>query len=185
MYEALAGRRSTRLRPETSMRSLEVTLAANRLERTRSLIWNAEARRRYFDVWEFLRFLVSGGTSASTNMTVFWLMRFHHSFQFSLLTGSAAGLTLSFLLSKLFAFVSRSWRRTGGEVVRFLLIYSLGLSIYWSAATLTRHILTGIGVSAVVAEWVGILAGSGCMMLTSYLGHRLFTYRKQQRVADF
>ena len=43
----------------------------------------------------------------------------------ALLTGIATGITISLVLSKLFAFRSRSWRRTAYEAAR-LAVYATG-----------------------------------------------------------
>jgi putative flippase GtrA len=129
------------------------------------------------DLREFVRFVAAGLTSAAVNLTAVGFARKLLSFDTALLVGLVAGLTTSFLLSKLFAFRSPSWDQAGREVVKFLTIYGTGCVFYWLiAVALRRFLLAGILPSR-AAELVAVLGGSAVMMLTSYFGHRFYTYR--------
>lgn len=133
------------------------------------------------DIREFARFLLVGVIATIGNLAAVYLARAFVSFECALLAGIAAGITLSFLLSKLFAFASHSWKRTGGEFVRFLIVYSVGCALYWGVAVaLGRFFLAG-SLSPRTAELGGAVVGAGTMALTSYLGHRFITYRTYQR----
>jgi len=133
------------------------------------------------DVREFARFVISGVTATIGNMVAVWLTRCFLSFEIALLAGIATAITLSFALSKVFAFRSRSWNSAVGEVARFLIVYATGCAIYWTAAVSIRMFLLAHGVAVEAAELGGVLVGAGTMMLTSYCGHRFFTYRTYQR----
>jgi putative flippase GtrA len=87
-------------------------------------------------------------------------------------------------LSKLFAFNSRSWSGAGGEAARFLVVYGVSCAVYWAVAMVCRRILQAHGVPVGTAETAGVLFGAGTMMVTSYVGHRFFTYRTYQGVAQ-
>jgi putative flippase GtrA len=129
------------------------------------------------DVREFARFVLSGVAATIGNVTAVWLARRFLSFDIALLAGIATAITISFALSKFFAFRSRSWNRTVGEAARFLIVYATGCAMYWMVAVIIRKFLLAHGVAVEAAELVGILVGAGTMMLTSYCGHRFFTYR--------
>ena len=133
------------------------------------------------DVREFARFVLSGVTATIGNVTAVWLARRFLSFEIALLAGIATATTISFSLSKLFAFRSRSWNRAVGEAARFLIVYTTGSTIYWMIAVFIRMFLLARGVAVEIAEPGSILVGAGTMMLTSYCGHRFFTYRTYQR----
>lgn len=133
------------------------------------------------DVREFARFVLSGVTATIGNMVAVWLARRFLSFEVALLTGIATATTISFALSKFFAFRSRSWNRAVGEAARFLIVYATGCAMYWMVAVFIRMFLLAHGVAVEAAETGGILVGAGTMMLTSYCGHRFFTYRTYQR----
>lgn len=136
------------------------------------------------DVREFARFFLSGVTATIGNMAAVWLARRFLSYETALLAGIAAGITISFALSKVFAFRSRPWNRAAGEAARFLIVYGTGCLIYWVLAIFVRTFLLAHGVPVQAAEPMGILAGAGSMMVTSYCGHRFFTYRTYQRAAS-
>jgi putative flippase GtrA len=133
------------------------------------------------DVREFTRFVLSGITATLGNMVAVWLARRFLSFEIALLAGIATAITISFVLSKLFAFRSRPWNRAVSEAARFLIVYVTSCAIYWKVAILIRMFLLAHGVPVEGAEPGGILAGAGTMMATSYCGHRFFTYRTYQR----
>jgi putative flippase GtrA len=136
---------------------------------------------RAFDVREFIRFVVAGVAAAAGNIATVWITRHFLPFEIALVLGIGAGLVTSFLLSKLFAFESRSWSLAGGEAARFLAVYSLGSGLYWAVAVVFASVAIARGAQAGVAEMGGVLIGSGVMMLSSYFGHRFFTYRTHQR----
>jgi putative flippase GtrA len=133
------------------------------------------------DVREFARFTLSGVSATIGNITAVWLTRRFLSFEVALLAGIATAITVSFALSKFFAFRSRSWKPAVGEAVRFLIVYATGCALYWTVAVFIRMFLLGHGAAVEAAEPGGVLVGAGTMMLTSYCGHRFFTYRTYQR----
>jgi len=133
------------------------------------------------DVREFARFALSGLAATTGNMLTVWLTRRFLSFEIALLAGIATAIAISFALSKFFAFRSRSWNRAVGEAARFLIVYATGCAVYWMVAVFVRMFLLAHGMAVEAAEPGGILVGAGTMMLTSYCGHRFFTYRTYQR----
>lgn len=132
------------------------------------------------DIREFIRFFFTGVTATVGNIAAVWAARHVVPYEIALVAGLVAGLTMSFLLSKLFAFNSRSWERASGEVVRFLLVYAGGCLMYGAVAIVSARCALAYGLGADAAELGGALAGSASMTLTSYFGHRFFTYRTYQ-----
>jgi putative flippase GtrA len=126
---------------------------------------------------EFLRFVLTGLTATVGNLAAVWTARQFVPFEIALLAGIGAGLTVSFTLSKLFAFESRSWRGAKGEAARFLLVYGASSGVYWLVAVVVRRVAMAQGLSQSLAVFGGVIVGAGTMMVTSYLGHRFFTYR--------
>jgi putative flippase GtrA len=150
-------------------------------ERLRPALAGEPVKAAAIDMREFTRFFLSGVTATIGNMGAVWLARRFLPFETALLAGIATGITISFALSKVFAFRSRPWNRAVGEAARFLIVYATGCSIYWALAIIVRTFLLARGVPIQAAEPAGILAGAGSMMVTSYCGHRFFTYRTYQR----
>jgi putative flippase GtrA len=136
------------------------------------------------DIREFARFVLTGAAATLGNLATVWLTRYFVPFEISLLAGIVAGLSISFMLSKMFAFGSRSWNRSGAEATRFLAVYTLSSAVYLGVAELSQRLALLHGVAAEMAEFGGVLVGAGTMMLTSYFGHRFFTFRTYQRAAE-
>ena len=130
-----------------------------------------------FDVGEFARFVASGLAAACGNFAVVWLVRLCQPFAIALLAGIAAGLIISFVLTKWFAFGSRSFDQTRGEATRFLIVYAIGCVAYWVVAMVTRSLVHRYGWSIGLAEAGSVLFAAAAMMFTNYFGHRLFTYK--------
>jgi putative flippase GtrA len=136
------------------------------------------------DIHEFARFVLTGVTATVGNIAAVWLARLFVSFELALLAGIVAGLTISFALSKFFAFGSRSWERAGGEAARFLIVYAVSCAMYWGVAVVIARFVLMYAIAPQTAEFGGVLVGAGMMTLTSYFGHRFFTYRTYQRAAE-
>lgn len=133
--------------------------------------------KRLVDIRELLRFIFSGLTAATANISVTWMVRPYLSFGTSLLVGLSAGFSASFILSKWFAFRSFSRRRAPAELRRFTAVYAFGASIYWIVAFSMRRVLNSFEIPTKLADLGSIVGGGTVMMLSSYLGHRFFTYR--------
>lgn len=136
------------------------------------------------DVFELSRFVLSGIFATLGNLAAVWLVRFFATFETALVAGIVAGLTISFTFSKLFVFNSPSWRRSGGEAVRFVIVYTGSCVAYLAVAVVIHRCGLLHGIASGIAEGGAILVGAGTMVLTSYFGHRFFTYRTYRSVAE-
>jgi hypothetical protein len=93
-----------------------------------------------------------------------------------MLLGILIGTTLS-SLTKLFAFRSRSWLRSKYEASCFLIAYGIALFFYSIIVLASSYLLQDLNVAAGVADMSGVVLGYAVMVVTSYLGHRFFTYQ--------
>lgn len=139
------------------------------------------ARSQAVDIAELARFIVTGVTATLGNLGVVWIARHFLSFQLALAPGVATGFLISFALSKVFAFRSKSWDGAGGEMGRFIVVYLFGCICYWGVAVVVGRLLSKHGFAPAVSETAGVLMAAGTMMVTSYFGHRFFTYRSFER----
>lgn len=130
---------------------------------------------------ELTRFLLAGGLATAGNLAAVWAAGIFMSFKLSLLVGIGVGMTISFFATKIFAFRARDWSRSGHEAGRFLLVYGIGLVLYWSTALVAKGFLIKAGLSDVAAESAAVIVGAGVMLVTSYFGHRFFTYSSAAR----
>lgn len=133
--------------------------------------------RTLVDPAEFARFVASGVTATAGNLAVVWVLRRMVEYHFALVGGAATGLSISFAMSKLFAFRSHEDFGLNGELGRFLMVWGLGTCVYMAVALIMGTIVLPLWLPEGPAEMGGALCGAGSMAVTSYLGHRFFTYR--------
>ena len=142
------------------------------------------ASRNAVDPWEFARFIGTGITATLGNLGAVWISGHYVTYGFSLAVGILAGFILSFSLSKLVAFKSPSWRHAPGEMVRFLIVFATGALIYWIVGFIVGHYVLPTYLDRQKAELGGAVIGASIMTLTSYFGHRFFTYNTFSTTAD-
>lgn len=124
---------------------------------------------------EFACFCLAGLTAAAANLGAVWIARNFFALERAVFCGILAGILISFILSKFVVFNAGKSEQTGRELALFIAIYGFGSTVYWTVA------VTGAGV---LTRWLGrwdaevaaTILGAGCMMVTSYLGHKLFTF---------
>lgn len=137
---------------------------------------------KILDIHEFLRFVCVGLVATSGNLLAVALVRKSCSFDTTLTIGVMTGMVLSFLLSKFFAFRSRSMHFAPGELWRFLFVYAISAGCYWVVSHRAKPI-AAMYLGERFAEYVAILVGCCTMAVVSYVGHRFFTYRRAVQVA--
>ena len=124
---------------------------------------------------EFGRFLVTGGIAAGANVLSRWLLNFVMPFEWAVVVAYLVGMTTAYVLSKLFVF-SRSGRSVGDEFFRFALVNVVALVQVWLVSVgLARYLFPAIGFTW-HAEDVAHLIGVVIPAVTSYLGHRHFSF---------
>lgn len=133
------------------------------------------------DPWEFVRFVATGIIATVGNLAMVWLIRGISSYGAALLCGVATGFTISFVLSKTFAFRSREAFGVNGELVRFLFVYGCGVCAYMGIGLIAGTLVLPHFLPQRWAELGGAFLGAATMTFTSYFGHRFFTYRAHRR----
>lgn len=127
---------------------------------------------------QFWTFVAVGGLAAIVN----WFSRIMFSaqgfpFEFAVIVAYIFGMATAYLLSRMFVF-ERTGRSLASEIWRFVLVNIVALVIVWIVSvSLERWILPQIGWTwrpAEVAHGIGILSP----IVTSYFGHRFFTFGK-------
>ena len=131
------------------------------------------------DFREIGRFLTTGIVATLGNMAVVWLLRGTWPLKPSLAAGFVTGMAISFVMMKTFAFKAREWNGAQGEMLRFLIVYAVGTGCYAVAALAGEHALVTLGMPGRIAALGGVFAGGAVMAVTSYVGHRHFTYRRR------
>ena len=127
---------------------------------------------------QFWTFLLVGGLAAVVN----WFSRIMFSaqgfpFEFAVVIAYIFGMATAYLLSRIYVF-EKTGRSLGSEIWRFVLVNMVALLIVWIVSvSLERWILPQLNWTwrpAEVAHGIGILSP----IISSYFGHRFFTFGK-------
>lgn len=130
---------------------------------------------RTFIAGEFGKFLATGGVAAGVNLVTRWLFSHVMSFELAVVFAYLCGMTTAYVLARIFVF-ARSGRSMTDEIVRFALVNVLGLAQVWLVSVgLARFLFPAIGWTW-YAEEIAHFVGVAVPAVTSYLGHRHFSF---------
>lgn len=125
---------------------------------------------------QFLRFLAAGGIAAAANFISRILFSHYICYELAIVMAYLIGMTLAFVLMRGAVFMA-----DGGSLRRQVAWFT-GVNILAVVQTLVvsllfaRYILPAFGVYE-KAELIGHAFGVAVPIVTSYVGHRLFTFR--------
>ena len=126
---------------------------------------------------QFLRFLLTGGFAAAVNIGSRYLFNFVMPFEYAVLVAYLCGMATAFVLARLFVFEA-SGRSLGSDFYRFAIVNVFALALTWLISVgLVRYVFPAIGFTWYandVAHIIGVLAPA----VTSFVGHRFYTFRK-------
>jgi putative flippase GtrA len=124
---------------------------------------------------EFLKFLVTGGLAAVVNLASRYGLNYFMPFEVAVLAAYLIGMTTAYVLARLFVFQT-SGRSVASEFRRFALVNVVALAMVWLISVgLARLLFPAVGFTwhaDDIAHLVGVLAPA----VTSYFGHRLYTF---------
>lgn len=128
---------------------------------------------------EFGRFLLTGGMAAGVNVVARWLLSHAMAYEIAVVLAYLVGMTTAYLLSRAFVF-ARSGRSVMDEAGRFALVNMVALVQVWIVSVgLARLAFPAVGFTW-HAEDVAHLIGVAIPAVTSYLGHRHFSFSKRR-----
>lgn len=126
---------------------------------------------------QFLKFLVTGGLAAAVNLVCRYLLDFLVPFELAVALAYLAGMTVAYLLARAYVF-DASGRGQASEFKRFAVVNLFALVVVWVVSVgLARIVFPAIGFTwhaDDIAHLIGVLAP----VVTSYLGHRHYTFRR-------
>ena len=124
----------------------------------------------------FLRFLATGGLAAALNMGSRVLFGQVVSYELSVALAYCVGVVSAFVLMRLFVFEAAGGA-AHAQFSRFVLVNILGFAVVWVVSVgLARGVFPAIGFrwhADTIAHAIGVASSA----LTSYQGHRLFSFR--------
>jgi putative flippase GtrA len=126
--------------------------------------------------FEFLRFLAVGGFAAAVNFGSRILYNLWTGYSVAILLAYLTGMVTAFLLNRTYVFPQGS-NSTARSALLFTAINVLAALQTWGVSILlARYLLPSMGVRKFMPE-IAHAVGVAVPVVTSYLGHRRWTYR--------
>ena len=128
------------------------------------------------DKWQFLRFLLVGGTAAFVNIVSRVIISQFIRFEIAVVVAYLVGMTVAFVLSRMLVFKATS-RSVWDEYSRFFLVNLVALAQVWLVSVgLSNWLFPAVGWTF-HAELIAHTIAVGSPVFTSYYAHKLFTFR--------
>jgi len=125
---------------------------------------------------QFFRFAITGGIAALVNLGARWLLNLIMGFELAVAVAYLFGMLAAYVLARRFVF-DASGRSVRSELYRFTLVNLVALAQVW---------LVSVGLAewlfpAIDFQWhaydIAHLIGVASPIVTSYLGHRYYSFR--------
>lgn len=124
---------------------------------------------------QFIAFIVASGTAAAVNIGSRVIFNWFMHYELAILAAYICGMTVAYILNKTFVFAA-SGRGVASEYVRFTLVNLLAVAQVWIVSVgLARLVFPAAGFAwhgETVAHVIGVLVPA----VTSYLGHKHFSF---------
>lgn len=126
---------------------------------------------------QFLRFVLTGGFAALVNLVSRYLLNSAMPFAIAVAVAYLCGMVTAYVLGRLFVF-ERSGRSVADELWRFTLVNAVAALQVW---------IISVGLGEYLFRWARLsfhpleiahLVGVSVPVLTSYVGHRHFSFAK-------
>jgi putative flippase GtrA len=126
----------------------------------------------------FLKFLATGGIAALVNLLSRYGLNYLMPFEMAVVVAYLLGMTTAYVLARRFVF-DASGRSVASEVRRFVLVNIVALGFVWAISVgLARIVFPTIAFTwhaDDIAHLIGVLAPA----VTSYVGHRFYTFARK------
>lgn len=126
---------------------------------------------------QFIRFILVGAIAAAANIGSRVFFSQFMNFEYAIVLAYFVGMTIAFALSRQFVF-DGSENRIEGQIARFVIVNLIALVQIWIiSVSLADYVFPFIRFTwrpEFVAHTIGVLSP----VVTSYLGHKHFTFRK-------
>jgi putative flippase GtrA len=132
---------------------------------------------RVGEMGEFSRFVLTGGIAAGVNVAARWGLSHALSYEVAVAVAYLFGMATAYMLARIFVF-ERSGRGAGSELFRFAVVNVFALAQVWLVSVgLARLAFPAIGFEW-HAEDIAHVIGVAIPAVTSYFGHRHFSFAK-------
>ena len=128
----------------------------------------------------FALFVAAGGFAALVNIGSRIVLSLVMRYETAIVLAYLCGMTTAYALNRLFVF-ERSGRSVTDEYLRFAIVNAVALAQVWVVSVgLARFVFPALGF-AWHADTVAHVIGVAVPVFTSYLGHKHFSFRSQDR----
>ncbi len=128
---------------------------------------------------QFSRFLLVGAFSAAVNVASRFLYNYYVSFESAVALGYFTGMVTAFILFRAFVFYPTS-RSIESEFFRFAVVNAIAFTLVWTLSVgLARILFPAIGFDW-YANDVAHLIGVAAPAISSFVGHRYYTFATTQ-----
>jgi len=125
----------------------------------------------------FFRFVVAAGLSVPVNLAARAIFSLVMPYEVAIVLSHLVGMAVAFTLTRRFVF-GASGRGVGGELGRFAAVNAVSLAVTWAVSvTLVRVVFPAVGYRY-FPELTAHFAGLCCAALSSYAGHRYYSFAK-------
>lgn len=124
---------------------------------------------------QFVRFVAVSGVAAAANFGSRILFSLVAAFPVAIVLAYCVGLSVGFLLNRLFVF-ARSTNSLRRQMAYFFIVNLVGLVQTLLVSLALVHVLPALGVTVYV-EAVAHAAGVAAPIVSSYFGHKYFSFR--------
>ncbi len=126
---------------------------------------------------QFARFLAAGGLAALANFGSRFLFSVFMAFEYAVACAFFVGLSTGFMLNRTFVF-GNSANSLRKQMLYYFLVNMLALAQTWLLSVYLAFLLEP-PLGAQPAQAIAHIAGIMLPTLTSYLGHKYFTFRER------
>lgn len=126
---------------------------------------------------QFARFLIAGGLAALVNIASRLLFSLAAPFEWAVVLAYLIGMATAYVLNRMFVF-EPTGRAATSEIMWFVLVNLVALALVFGISVgLSRLVFPALGFTwhaETVAHVIGVLAPA----VTSYFGHKHFSFRR-------
>jgi len=127
-------------------------------------------------VSQFARFLVAGGIAAIVNLVSRKLLASWLSYSAAIVVAYLFGMLTAYVLTRRYVF-GPGTGSTIRSAIRFAAVNAVAVAQTWGVSLLlARHVLPALGIHR-HTEDLAHLVGVAVPIATSYIGHRVWTFR--------
>lgn len=128
--------------------------------------------------FQFVRFVLAAGLSVPVNLGSRIVFSFWMPYEAAIVLAHVCGMLTAYALTRLFVFES-SGRASHVEIARFAVVNLASVTVTWVVAVgLVRWVFPTLGFDR-QPELAGHVAGLALSSISSYYGHRHFSFRRR------